>query len=239
MKVVTFTLCRRPFYSSKVLNSWAKVRGIEEWAVQFHIEPVMEQEAQVLLAEKFGRDVGREVEVIRNEVREGVLKNPLKALRHGFANPEVEQVVLAEEDVEVAPDVVEYLDFALGHADIACAWSREDGPADEVVIRESFNPWAWGVNRDTFTKVLDPSWDVDYGSADDRGPGGWDCNIGLRVVPDHGLRVAFPRAARSRHIGRWVGVHQGSSEYDVQTNMPAGFRTDRGPSDYRMVSDVR
>lgn len=227
-RAIVFTLYQRPFYTRQVLDAWSKVRGLWQWDVHFFIDPSPQAEAQLEIASEFLRTNKILGSVTVNEGRLGVLTAPWHALETAFAGL-YERVVLAEEDVEVGDDVLEYFEEALWLADIACAWSDKDAAEDEIDLRRKwFNPWGWATNKDTWYGYLKDSWDHDYSTADERGPGGWDCNIGLRLVHDTDLTVAFPRASRSRHIGQHLGSHQDPREFGV-LEMPPSFKAHREP----------
>ncbi len=226
MNVVTFTLHQRPFYTRQVLSAWSRVRGVDEWAFQFHIDPSTQVEAQLNVIEDFGHP---NVEVFVNSEHLGVLRNPKKAIQSAF-DVGAGYVVLAEEDVEPADDALEYFEYARSRPQLlaACAWTDQDANPALTFRKRWFNPWLWGCNLAAWEEVLAPTWDEDYSSGDERGPGGWDCNIGLRVVQDRFLQVLFPGASRAQHIGQWLGVHQDPSHFGV-VEKPLSFRAHREP----------
>lgn len=226
-KAVVFTLYQRPFYTRQILDAWSKVRGIKDWYFHFFIDPSNQSMAQLEIAHEFLRanELTGAVEV--NEVKQGVLTAPWLALGSAFSAG-YEHVVLAEEDVEVSDDILEYMDYALGLCDIACAWSDQEGPEDEIECRYWFCPWGWGLTDKVWFKYLRDTWDHDYSTADERGPGGWDCNIGLRLVHELPIQISFPRSSRSRHIGRHLGTHQNPALHGV-VDEPLSFKAHRDP----------
>jgi hypothetical protein len=232
-KAIVFTLYQRPFYTRKVLQSWRAVRGIKDWDFHFYIDPSNQSRDQIARAHDFLMDTGTSGSVTVNEVHMGVLRAPYWALSQTFDSL-YEYVVLAEEDVEVGNDVLEYMLAAQEYAHVACAWSDEDAAEDEMQLRKWFTPWCWGTDAETWNTRLKPTWDLDYSSADERGPGGWDCNIGLRLVNDTDLKVMFPRVARARHIGQHLGVHQDPAQFG-ELEMPPAFWADRKPVEWRLA----
>lgn len=232
-KAIVFTLYQRPFYTRRVLEAWSKVRGLKDWTVHFYIDPSNQSEAQISIASEFleSNKLSGYIEV--NRLHMGVLRAPYWALSQTFDSL-FEYVVLAEEDVEVGNDVLEYMLAAQEYSDIACAWSDEDAAEDEMQIRPWFNPWCWGTDAETWNTRLKPTWDLDYSTGDSRGPGGWDCNIGLRLVNDTDLKVMFPRVARARHIGQHLGVHQDPAQFGA-LEMPPAFKADRKPVEWRLA----
>lgn len=236
-RAIAFTLYRRPFYTRQILESWQKVDGVKNWDVHFFIDPSDQAEVQFTLAEEF-LEWHSNGTVQVNGIHQGVLKAPWVAMEKTFHDPGTRFAVLAEEDVEVSSDVLSLMDFCQARSQIVCAWSDEDDQAEnEVIQRNWFNPWVWGTSRDTWQQELRDSWDKDYSSADERGPGGWDCNIGLRLVHDRGLSIMFPRQSRSRHIGKHLGVHQDPGVHGKQ-EMPESFKAHRDPVEWKVVRDA-
>jgi hypothetical protein len=137
-------------------------------------------------------------------------------------------VILAEEDVEVSDDVLEFFAWAQFVSNIACAWSDAVGDAQTVEMRRWFNPWCWGTSRTTWETLLRPTWDDDYSH------GGWDTHIGIDLVEEVPLHVAFPQQSRSRHFGQWLGVHQDPSKHGSQ-EMPESFLSHRPTASWALA----
>jgi hypothetical protein len=238
-RAIAFTLYRRPFYTRPVLEAWKKVAGVKDWDVHFYIDPSDQVDAQFMLAEEF-LEWHNNGTVQVNSTKQGVLKAPWTALEHTFTDKGIEYAFLAEEDVEVSNDVLEYVEFALvaGRSQIACAWSdEEDKPDDEALLRQWFCPWGWATDRRTWQLELKDTWDTDYSTGDETGPGGWDCNIGLRLVGARDLKIMFPRQSRSQHIGKHLGVHQDPSAHG-QLEMPKSFTSEREQVVWRVVQNA-
>lgn len=232
MKSIGVTLCTRPFYTREVLGAWGNVRGIRDWYWSFAVEPTTQAEAQMDIAREFLVNNGLDGEIRVNPQRLGVSENPHALLFYLFQKSD--RVVLAEEDVLPSTDVLEYFDWAYDKCHIACAHTTEDGPEDQATTRRWFNPWLWQTDVATWRNVIRQTWDLHYETSDGRGPAGWDCNLGLRVVPDWGLQVLFPAGgSRSAHIGKHLGVHQDPSQHGT-TEVPESFRTERAPCEWRL-----
>lgn len=229
--IVTFTVHQRPFYLRPVLETWRRVRWVMDAQMVFHVDPSSQQDVQLGIIEEFATWHQNVVVCVHSE-RLGVLGNPFHAMSEAFENAEV--VALAEEDVEVASDILEYYEEALRYTNIACAWSDRDGKSDQLELRSWFNPWGWVTTREMWESVLKPTWDLDYSSATDEGPGGWDCNIGLRVLPDRGLKAAFPMRSRTKNIGKHAGVHA-HPEAHGEYQEPKSFDPNPIPQTWRLV----
>ena len=208
---VLLTAFDRPHYLAPVLDSWARVRGLDGWHLRVAIEPSAAQPEVVALVEAFVHRTGHaDTEVVLNPTRLGVLENPyvhldaLFAGGHGF-------VVRAEDDLLVADDVLELFAHVAGayagEPSVATAHAFSPGPAGapvaELVRGPDFCPWVWGTWKDRWDDLLGPTWDRDY-STYNGSPGfetGWDWNLNTRVFPARGLRAVAPSASRVRNIG--------------------------------------
>ena len=103
--IIAFTVWNRPDYLRETLASWEKVRGIGYARLLFCCEPGCPESVQVCEEVAFAPRA-----VIVNPQRYGVLGNPWNALDTGFREDEI--VILAEEDMIVSPDVLEYFTWA-------------------------------------------------------------------------------------------------------------------------------
>ncbi len=204
---LVYTAYNRPAYFRTVLESWGGVRGFADWKPTVHLEPSDHADEMIAIAVAAG------VLVRPNRHRRGVLGNPWHALDRAF-NAGADFVVLAEDDVIVSDDILEYFTWASEHcrADTTlavCASNHTTDPAaDEYAALRSnrFCPLVWGTWVEQWTGVLRDTWDHDYGSGTPDAPqSGWDWNINLRVMGER--HVIVPAASRSRHIGRVDGTH--------------------------------
>lgn len=200
----------RPAYFAPVLRAWAGVRGLERWNPVVYVEPSREQ------AEVFAIAAAHEIGASLNPVRYGVLEHPWRILEHLLGHEESDFVIIAEDDVLVADDILDYFGWAAerfaGERVLAVCASSFAGacpPGQEhrVVLGDRFTPMVWGTWRDRWEQVLRESWDHDYSSGTPGAPqSGWDWNLNLRVIPAGGWLCAQPVSSRTDHIGR-TGIH--------------------------------
>jgi hypothetical protein len=224
---IVFTVYRRPWYLREVLEGWRNVRGIKDWNVRFHVDASDQSEAQARIIAEFNAWHGSSTGCFHDKTL-GVALNPFHALDTAFKSHD--RVILAEEDVTVSDDILEWYEHGLSHDDVlaVCAWSDYLGEVHEYERRRWFNPWGWATTAGKWESVIRPTWDMDYSTGDHTGPGGWDCNLGLRVVNDKNMDVLFPRRSRTQHVGKWLGTHQDPNHFG-EMEMPAGFAEHREP----------
>lgn len=237
--IIAFTVHDRPRYLQQTLESWSKVRGIEDHHLVFQCEPGC-AEALALC-----RDVDfASSDVIVNPTRAGVLKNPLHALSQAFAMPP-RFAVLAEEDLTVSPDVLEFFTWAQQYRDdpkvlgVTTYQHHEQpgglagaGPADWSRDDE-WHFWVWGTWRDRWENLLRDNWDTTYRSdcgcpPDQRG---WDWWFRNHLIRDAGMTMIAPSLSRSQHIGRYGGSHATPAQFPgLLSKCFAG--PDVGPQEY-------
>lgn len=221
---VAMTAYKRPYYLGHTLDSWAKVNGVEKLATfRIALEPsAVEKE----MAEAVGDfSAVTDVEVITNGHRLGVLGNPAEAVNGVFLGyPGVEFVVLAEEDVVVSCDVLDYMRWAASRyrrdqsVALVCAMPRFHGTDPHIVRRYPYmsGNLIWGTWRDRWEKLIYPTWDRDYSTGDSEQSGsGWDFNLDWRVLPRNGLCSVAPDMSRSQHIGEFEGEHCGPEMFPL------------------------
>lgn len=216
---LVFTAYNRPVYFEPVLASWANVRGFTDWHPAVHLEPGPIQHTMTDLATRHG------LTVTVNPYRRGVLSNPWHALNSAFLAG-AEFVVLAEDDVLVCTDTLDYFtwaatEFAADHVLAVCACTKDPhcDPADtnRVQANQWFNPLVWGTWATRWNTVLRDTWDHDYSSGTAHQPqSGWDWNINLRLM--NGFTIISPRASRSTHIGKHNGAHMIPADFDESTS---------------------
>ena len=111
-KVVAFTVSGlREKYLRESLDSWAEVRGRDTWTFLFCLEPC----DLVFPVEAFwgwARDVFPGCHLLKNGRRLGCMRNTRRAMDFAFGDLGAGFAVLAEEDVRVSPDVLEYFTWA-------------------------------------------------------------------------------------------------------------------------------
>ncbi len=205
---LVFTAYNRPVYFEPVMAAWTQVRGFGDWQPEVFLEPSPAAEAMTGIAAEAG------AAVTRNPLKRGVLSNPWNALYTAF-NAGADFVVLAEDDVLVSDDILEYFTWAsTTFADqhiltvCACSFAPACAPGHEqnTVRHKQFTPLIWGTWADRWTDQLRDTWDHHYSTGTSEAPqSGWDWNINLRIMRD--WDVISPIASRSTHIGRHGGAH--------------------------------
>lgn len=236
---VAFTVsCQRPKYLKSALSSWKLARGVENVDFLFCLEPAPAR----FDTEGFQRWVTEEISprniVLENARRLGCQKNTKKALNQAFLYG-AETVILAEEDVTVATDTLEYFDWAFakyyGQLDVAtvCAhtWKSEHQDPASAVKADWFNPLVWGTWRDRWENFISPTWGVDAGN-----PEGWDLNLRLRMIEQHKFGI-FPVRSRSLHLGEQSTLtNLPLAEFLYKRSLSSCFQPEYEPQDYCEVS---
>ncbi len=238
--IVAFTVsCLRQKYLRETLRSWAKVRGVQDAVLVFALEPP----EQVFPLADFTQAVqrafpGAQVHASRQHLQ--CLKNTHRALELAFASPGTDFAVVAEEDLEVADDTLEYLAWArdayAGDENVlaVCAHARGSLLDDPAAAARApwFSPLVWGTWRDRWEHVISPNWKPGVGTGN---PQSWDVNIQL-LVRDGGYACVFP--ARSRVLHRGQASTQTAyplSEYLYGRSVSECYAPHYGPQDYREI----
>lgn len=233
---LVFTANDRPYYLQPVIDQWQQVRGFGDWAPTVFLEPGPVADVMADIAEQAG------VAVVRNHTKYGVLRNPWHAIDTAMADADF--VVLAEDDVLVSDDILDYFTwaaqtFADEHVLAVCAstFAKHCPPerVNHVQRGNHFTPLIWGTWRRRWADVLRDTWDHDYSSGTPEAPqSGWDWNINLRIMGD--WSIVSPMASRSTHIGLRHGTHTtmfsfpGSIAATFQPHRPAAaFIATDGP----------
>jgi hypothetical protein len=229
-----FTAYDRPQYFHSVMNSWAAVRGFHDWHPQVFLEPGPNVDVMTAIAQEHG------VKVHRNTVKLGVLRNPWQALQSAFRQG-ADFAVLAEDDILVSSDVLEYFTWAATElreervlAACSCSFTTSCPLSQDqlVVTHQEFCPLVWGTWRDRWLNVLRHTWDHDYSSGTPQAPqSGWDWNINLRVMKD--WRIVSPIASRATHIGAEGGTHTTAASFP--SSVAPTFHPDRPPGPFHLA----
>lgn len=236
MKIeLVFTAYNRPYYLEPVINSWNKVRGLQEIPATFFIEP--SDQYNDIINSVF--NLNTEVSTISNQERVGVLTNPWNALNTAFENG-ADFTILAEDDVIVSEDTLEFFNWAAIEYQTSyktlCvnAFSRlGSGKDNQVTSERSFSPLVWGVWKDRWETILKDSWDKDYSTGNtDGSEAGWDWNIN-RILQFREMNVLKPVNSRSDHIGEHAGTHMTPDVYDSSRGID--FQLVRGRQRYNEV----
>lgn len=188
------------------MDSWRRARSFYDWCVVVRLEPSPHLQAHLDIISELDHE---KLRVVVNPKVYGVLHHPWVGFEDLFHMNDF--VVRAEDDLPVSTDILEYFEWAAEtyylDPDIATvlAFTKEDGPADEVIRQERFNPWIWGTWHDRWNDFIRDSWDHDY-STGGGAHSGWDWNLDKRIIPALDKKNLSPRASRVQNIGAY-GVH--------------------------------
>lgn len=234
----------RQRYLRQSINSWARARGADKAEFLFCMEPPGSFPVSEFTAFAERSFPGRYL-IQRNESVLGCLANTRQAMAmaqtltsaggfgDGFA-------VVAEEDVEVSDDVLEYFAWARdAYRDDArtlavCAHARKSSSADaHAVVRAPwFAPLIWGTWTDRWDKVIAPAWGPLEGSGNAES---WDNNLQQLMARTGSLSV-FPVRSRSVHIGvlsTLMGTALG--EYLYQGSVSDCYSQSYSPGEFREI----
>ena len=213
--VIAFTVCDRPAYLAWVLESWREVRGIAAAHLIFRCAPGCDEAVDLCRAVDFA-----ETTVTINPQRYGVLGNPWHALNDGFAVSDF--VVLAEEDLIVSEDVLEYFAWCRArYADDPRVLAitthqyleQPGGLAGVMPQRFDQDPdphfWVWATWRNWWEAFIRDTWDFTYRAA------GWDWALLNGWIHGRGMRLMAPCLSRSQHVGRLGGKHCTPDQYET------------------------
>lgn len=233
---LVFTAFNRTEYFTATLQSWNLARNLRSWQTTFFVEPsdVRDQMNEIAL------QLDTDVTVINNETQLGVLVNPWTAINYAFEVNQADFVVLAEDDVIVSHDVLEFFEWTSEEystaSDILClnAFSRIGGGRPNQITREAnFSPLVWGVWRNRWETTLRDTWDKDYSTGNpDGSEAGWDWNIN-RIITNNGYSVIKPIQSRSDHIGEFDGTHMTPDMFEASKG--SDFQLVRGRQRYNEV----
>ena len=243
---IMMTAWRRPQYLRKTLASWAAVDGIRDVAAfRIAIDPSDRLEKMLAVIAEARGEYGLDITARVNTRHLGVSVNPVEggtAVLNEY--PDVDYLVMAEEDLAVADDTLQYLTWVnetfrdTPSVLIGCAHSPDNPTADAdpaaVVLLPRFRVWVWGTWRDRWFNTLVPSWDRSYNTGTvGHQECGFDFNIDLRVIPEGRYVCALPLASRSQNKGKFEGVHGDPNTYASTLN--PSFRETFGKVDYRLI----
>lgn len=224
---LVFTAHKRPYYMRESLESWKQARGYQSLKRHVFVDPSPRRGEMLSVFAQGDPDLYVHI----NNEHYGVLGNPWHALNYAFEADKADFVILAEEDLVVTPDVLDYfaftsMEYQPQEALAVCAYNKEPGNSlGRTFLREGFEVWIWGLWRENWYSKIRDTWDFDY-STNNGVPGidaGWDHNI--TRISRQGHPCVYPEVTRSRHIGRLEGSHM--QEHWFQTMQPATFDLDR------------
>jgi hypothetical protein len=211
--MVAFTVSGlRPDYLRRSLQSWAQVRSVGQVPAVFCTEP---GEFPADIAELAGR-VFASVRIVANEQRLGATANTRAAVDALF-RAGASFGVLAEEDIEVASDVLEYFTWASreyeqdGQVMVVCAHVLSSGlrRVEAVVRAPWFNPLTWGTWPGRWEGYLRLGW-----AGVPSNVAAWDVNLRERMLREKRFSL-FPAQSRALHIGMQSSIFPGSGVFAV------------------------
>jgi hypothetical protein len=231
---IAMTGFNRPQYMRETIESWAKVRGIQDVVTEFHLEPGHPGVAEVCEAAPFPH------EIYVAEQHQGCQKNPWKAANSAFERDSF--VVLAEDDIIVGKDTLEYFRWAEAEfADrddvmfISAAQGKHPPGGSYVrfggvTVEPRFSSWVWGTWRTLWRNLLAPDWKFAYEYQ------GWDYRLNLYWCQEVGYKTVIPQWSRAQHIGEHGGTHCQPSQFrDLQSPC---FIPDLSPQQYFTVGQA-
>lgn len=245
------TACWRPYYLERTLDAWSKVRGIDKHILKFVIglgaSPRANEAMQVVAEAR--RKVPFPIDLQMDNGKIGPWRAIAETGNRAFRDPDVNFLIVCDEDTYVADDVLELLmwereqfegdDRVLlcnAHSRGTQGWDgpsvRDDPDADPSIVRLQcyFNQWGWGTWRRQWEEVLIPDWDYD-GTSGAPDKSGHDWNIALRTMK--GFLAPVPDASRTQHIGDREGMF--SNPGTLAWSKAASFRPHRDPVPFVLV----
>jgi len=233
---LVFTAYNRPEYLNQSLATWNEARNLRFWNTTFFIEPSPVENIIVDLAFTLATNVTVRI----NSEKLGVLVNPWTAINTAFEDNDADFVVLAEDDVVVSQDTLEFFEWASEEyataTNVLClnAFSQIGGGRSNQLMKHSnFSPLIWGVWRDRWENILRDSWDKDYSSGNEDGSeAGWDWNIN-RILQEQNLTIIKPLQSRSDHIGELLGTHMTPDLFEASRGID--FSQIRGRQRYNEI----
>lgn len=204
MITVAFTVsCMRQKYLRAAIDSWASARGSEHARFVFCLEPTPTSFSLAEFTQYVEHRFPGRALVYRNTRKLGCPANTRQAIGVATALSEEGFGAVAEEDLEVADDTLEYLAWARDcyredpQVVVVCAHARSSRVADPAaVVRASwFNPLVWATWKPEWDGFLSREWGTLPGN-----DLAWDANMQQRVR-DAGKLAVFPARSRVVHRG--------------------------------------
>jgi hypothetical protein len=207
--VIAFTVSgQREKYLRQSLDSWAKVRGVQDAHLLFCIEP---GNFPVKEFDGWAHRVFNNVGIVVNSSVLNTVANTRNGIDLAFEYG-ARFAVIAEEDIEVATDTLEYFSWAAGtyvgspEVIAVSAHCKASSSADtSAVVRASwFSPLISGTWKDRWEGYIRPEFkgwaDPQWG--DPSRSQAWDTNLRAQVQRD-GRFCLFPTWSRANHIGEY------------------------------------
>eukprot|EP00939_MAST-03C_sp_MAST-3C-sp1_P001820 g1820.t1 len=205
LQSIAIVAYNRPEYLKEVLNSLKHARGIDRFDVRCYVDPSPLTEDVVGLCETFLAKHRKSYSlfekdysaVVVNPVRFGCHPNKYSSAQKSFEDiPNLDFLVVLEDDVVLAPDALEYFEWArheyrdstevfsvsaysdlchLGLArqqtSLACV-NPDRTRSNSVLRRRHFTPWAWATWKDRWEQDIGPFWS------------GWDSTMNFALALD-------------------------------------------------------
>lgn len=247
---VMTTASWRPYYLERTLGSWAKARGVEQVRrFVIGLGDSARRDDALAVIRAFQEKVPGQVQILLDDGKVGPWRAIANTGNSAFEDPDVNFLIVCDEDTFVADDILELLmweralcedrdDVLLVNAHSHCTqgWDgpdvKDDPGADPAIVRLEcyFNQWGWGTWRRQWEEILIPTWDYD-GTSGAPDKSGHDWNIALRTMK--GYLAAVPDASRTQHIGDKEGMFSNAST--LAWSKAASFRPHREPAKFRLV----
>lgn len=204
---MTMTAFKRPDYLKTVLSSLSQNTGLEDYVLNFGIEPGNNEVIDTCKGVSF-----MATDVVVNARRLGVRDNPYELLRRTFEGG-ADGVLYLEDDVVLSKDAVRLATWYLNHPrknEFLCMNlynhdSSFDADPSATFAGNKFSALGFAITKEQWANHFGPGWKKD--------PRGWDFSITGLI--SSGLRVLQPRISRSHHIGREGGTHYYPGRDDV------------------------
>lgn len=236
---VAFTVSgQREEYLKRALDSWARVRGVGQAGLVFCVEPVSTFPVRPFTEWTSRTFPGSQV-LVNPEVY-GCLKNTKQAFDAAF-HMGARLAVMAEEDLVVAADILEYLSWATAAYEsdpevaAVCCHVKESKGTDpgQVVKVPWFNPLVCGTWKDRWQQYLRPAWKPWEGGLN--GNQAWDNNLRI-VLGQQQKKSVFPALSRVIHVGEISTIYAPSiAEFMYSASISSCFAPDRAPVQFREV----
>lgn len=221
-KAVIFVVYGRHEYTEKTLQSWSETRNVSDFDFFFKLEPHSENNKIVESINNFSIKTGCSVKILFNETVLGVDgQNHESAMRYMFEDEGYDFVVLAENDLIVSKDAINYFELLSNQyyndesvfaicanyhtpANYKNMWNEEnlifpnENDINVCDLKPFWAGWVWGTWKDRWNKYLFNGMHRDGLH--------YDAMISQEVVPNNNLLCVVPRYSRSQNIGEH-GAH--------------------------------
>jgi hypothetical protein len=235
-RAVAFTVSgQRERYLRRTLESWRRARGVQDWSFVFSLEPC-EQVFPIAAFRDWAVASFPDVTVLVNRTRQGCARNTRQAMGYCFSEG-AGFAVLAEEDIEVSADVLEYFSWAAGKyegAGLATVCSHvkasDGGRPDQVTRASWFSPLVWGTWWRTWQEFVAPTWGGCFTNRE-----AWDTNLRAEIQAA-GMDSLFPVLSRSLHFGEVSTLTTtGLAAHLYELSRSECFTAEHGPSAWTEV----